>query len=714
MAKPPEQVSTDRRPPRRPVWLDLRRTTRGLQAMLLGGLASLISLVITFWTLPQISSDGRLPILRLVVLLAVIGLAVRWVLAGVAVLIGSVGVLVGGLLSQFGVVYLGVTLDPGVNLHGGVEAVWLVSIVMSSVSAFVGWVAYAGSDDAYVAEVMRVVRRRARKIQAAPKTGMLIIQIDGLSAPLLNWMVMAGNLPHLGGWIRNGTHSMVEWHTGVPATTPASQAGILHGGSGQIPAFRWYEKETGRVMVTNRARDAAEIEARMSTGRGLLADGGASISNNWSGDAPKSELVFSRAALPTGRSRGYVRFFSSPQGAARGLILCVAEMVKELHQARRQRRRNLVPRVNRGGSYIFLRAISNVLLRDLNVSLVTDELVRGTPVIYCDFVDYDEVAHHAGPTRPESLQTLEGLDRVLGALKRIIDILPHSYEIVVLSDHGQSQGATFLQRYGRTLTQVVDDLVDTTKEPVAATGRAEGWGPVNAFLTELSMRRSVAGTVTRKALHGKATRGEVELGPADCEPPIAADEQMVVTASGNLALIYLARTPGRVPLEEIELLHPKLIPGLAMHPGIGFVVVDTLAEGPVAIGRAGVHVLRSGRIEGVDPLDAYGPKAAASMLRQAEMPHNGDIVLISRLDEYTHEVAAFEELVGCHGGIGGWQTEAVLVHPRRWLVDEPPVGSDAVHHLLISWLDQLGQRKEEKAESPADRVAAATDASVEA
>ncbi|GAA1613208.1 phage holin family protein [Kribbella sancticallisti] len=716
MAKPPEQVSAGRRQRRSPVWVDVRRTTRGLQAMLLGGLASLVSLVITFWTLPQISSDGTLPVLRLVVILAVIGLLVRWILAGIAILIGSVGVLVGGLLSQFGVVYLAVTVDPGVNLHGGVEAPLLVAIVMASVSAFVGWVAYAGSDDAYVSEVMRVVRRRARRIQSAPKTGLLIIQLDGLSAPLLNWMVLSGNLPHIGGWIRDGSHSMVGWHTGVPATTPASQAGILHGGSGQIPAFRWYEKETGRVMVTNRSRDAAEIEARMSTGRGLLADGGASISNNWSGDAPKSELVFSRAALPNGRSRGYVRFFSSPQGAARGLVLCVAEMVKELHQARRQRRRNLVPRVNRGGSYIFLRAISNVLLRDLNVSLVTDELIKGTPVIYCDFVDYDEVAHHAGPTRPESLQTLEGLDRVMGALKRIIDTLPHSYEIVVLSDHGQSQGSTFLQRYGRTLTAVVDDLVDTTKEPVAATGRSEGWGPVNAFLTELSLRRSVAGSVTRKALHGKAPRGEVELGPADCEPPVAADEQMIVTSSGNLALIYLATTPGRVPLEEIELMHPRLIPGLAMHPGIGFVVVDSLAEGPVAIGRAGVHVLRSGRIEGTDPLLPYGPAAPASMLRQAEMPHNGDIVVISRLDEYTHEVAAFEELVGCHGGIGGWQTEAVLVHPRRFVVDEPPVGSDAVHALLISWLEQLGQRADDAVatDDPAERVATSSDASVEA
>jgi len=190
--------------------------------------------------------------------------------------------------------------------------------------------------------------------------------------------------------------------------------------------------------------------------------------------------------------------------------------------------------------------------------------------------------------------------------------------------------------------------------------------------------------------------GEVQLGPKDCEPVVAPDEQMVVTASGNLALIYLATTPGRVPLEEIELLHPKLIPGLAMHPGIGFVVVDSLAEGPVAIGRAGVRVLRSGRVEGEDPLAPFGELAAASMLRQAEMAHNGDLVVVSRLDDYTHEVAAFEELVGCHGGIGGWQTDAVLVHPSRWELNETPVGSDAVHEVLVGWLEQLGHRKDLK------------------
>ncbi len=104
-------------------------------------------------------------------------------------------------------------------------------------------------------------------------------------------------------------------------------------------------------------------------------------------------------------------------------------------------------------------------------------------------------------------------------------------------------------------------------------------------------------------------------------------------------------------------------------------------------------------MEGEDPLASYGELAAPSLLRQAEMPHNGDLVVVSRLDDYTHEVAAFEELVGCHGGIGGWQTEAVLVHPSRWVLNEPPVGSDAVHEVLIDWLEKLGQRKDVPVES---------------
>jgi hypothetical protein len=680
-----------RRPGRMPAWFDLSRTATGLRSMVTGGIASLLVLGVTFWVLPQISSDGAVPVLRLAVLLALIGTVVRWLLAGLALVIGSAGVLVGGLVAQVAVVYIGINIDPGVHLHGGVEVPFVVAVVMASVSAFVGWIAYAGSDEAYFTEVLRTVRRGARRAPSTGGTGLLMIQIDGLSAPLLRWMVLSGNLPNIGQWIRAGSHSMVGWDTGMPSTTPGSQAGILHGAAGSVPAFRWYEKETARVLVTNRARDAAELEERISTGRGLLADGGVSISNVFSGDAGTSLLVFSRAGFPHKRSRGWVRFFGSPGGVARSLVLTVGEMVKELHQGRVQRRRRVTPRVKRGGIYVVLRAVINVLLRDLNVSLIAEQLAKGVPAIYVNFVDYDEVAHHAGPTRPESLEILERLDQVVGTLRRIVDELPNDYEIVVLSDHGQSQGATFQQRYDITLTEVVHGLVGPQVHPVAATSRAEDWGPVNAFLAELSLRQTVAGSVTRVLRRGRGS----ELGPADCEPELpTGGSEVVVTSSGNMAMIYLADVPGRVTMEALEDLHPNLVPGLATHPGVGFVVVESIAEGPVAVGRAGVHVLRTGRIEGSDPLARYGETAADALLRHSAITHVGDVVVVSRLDEHTQEVAAFEELVGCHGGLGGWQTEAVLVHPSRWTVERPLFGADDVHQVLVGWLTDLGRRRD--------------------
>ena len=74
-------------------------------------------------------------------------------------------------------------------------------------------------------------------------------------------MITAGNLPTVSRWVREGTHRLVEWHTGIPSTTPASQAGILHGAAQHVPAFRWYEKDAGRLVVTNRPGDAAYVEA---------------------------------------------------------------------------------------------------------------------------------------------------------------------------------------------------------------------------------------------------------------------------------------------------------------------------------------------------------------------------------------------------------------------------------------------------------------------
>ena len=63
---------------------------------------------------------------------------------------------------------------------------------------------------------------------------------------------------------------------------------------------------------------------------------------------------------------------------------------------------------------------------------------------------------------------------------------------------------------------------------------------------------------------------------------------------------------------------------------------------------------------------------------------------------------AFEGQVGSHGGIGGAQNHAFLLHPARWAMDDElrePVGDDeilvgaeAVHEQLIRWAAAEGLR----------------------
>jgi hypothetical protein len=367
----------------------------------------------------------------------------------------------------------------------------------------------------------------------------------------------------------------------------------------------------------------------------------------------------------------------------------LAEMVKEIHQGRRQQARGIEPRINRMSSYIALRGVTNVLLRDLNVRLLAEQMLRGTPVMYTDFTDYDEVAHHAGPTRPESLASLVGVDRAIAVLERVAAVAPRPYELVVLSDHGQSQGATFRQRYGYG----IDDLVrrhiaaerhGSASTTMSGTEKDEQWGPVGALLSEVGAGGGMQGRLSRHVTHRR------EAGTDGDGAPDGVD--VVVTSSGNLAFVYLIRHRERLTQEDLERLHPGLVDDLAKHEGVGFVVVRSQAHGLVVVGAEGTHYLDEQRVEGLDPLEPFGPEAAREVRRHGGLAHVGDLVINSRIDAGTGEVAAFEELVGSHGGLGGWQSDAVLVHPAGWSAPEPLVGADAVHRQLVRWLDELGLR----------------------
>ena len=211
-------------------------------------------------------------------------------------------------------------------------------------------------------------------------------------------------------------------------------------------------------------------------------------------------------------------FFFSPTGYLRSFTLFLGEFFKEMIQARRTRRSGIRPQMHRGLKYAGMRAASNVLLRDVNTAIIIDEMYRGTNVIYADFTDYDELAHHCGPERVESLQALDGVDQAIASLIKATEEAPRPYKFVVLSDHGQSLGETFLQRYGVSLGEYVRSLMSGRATLVETKTQAEGSTFVNSFLSEITQAKGVGPTVARAALAGKTTDGVVNLDDGGRDP----------------------------------------------------------------------------------------------------------------------------------------------------------------------------------------------------
>jgi hypothetical protein len=412
-----------------------------------------------------------------------------------------------------------------------------------------------------------------------------------------------------------------------------------------------------------------------------------SHSNLFPGDAPTAYATMSAVdrTRETRQSRMTIsEFLSRPAGFARSLSRTLSEIARERFQASRSRRRDVRPRVHRGWSFAIERSAISGVLRDLNTTLVADSMLRGRRSIYVDYVDYDAVAHHAGILQPESLDALAGIDAVLAQIEAIAEIAPRKYHIVVLSDHGQSQGAVFADRYGEDLAALVARL--TGSGALAAIENAEGSGALNSMLAGSAGTDSMVGRSLDRA------SGRLTADAFDTSGSEADHEKLLVFGSGNLGLVYVPDQPERLSLESLGERFPALVPGLVAHPGVGFVVVDTETHGPVAYGTTGEHRLVDGVIVGTDPLARFGPHAASFLFRAAQMPEAPDIYVNSLLDDLD-EVAAFEGLVGCHGGLGGWQDRAMLVYPADFdIPDEMIVGADSLHGVLVGWLEHLGHR----------------------
>jgi hypothetical protein len=223
----------------------------------------------------------------------------------------------------------------------------------------------------------------------------------------------------------------------------------------------------------------------------------------------------------------------------------------------------------------------------------------------------------------------------------------------------------------------------------------EALSSLGGALTDARDEPGRGAKVLARATRGRLVNGEVVLGPnreaARESDRDASDHAAIVLASGGLGLVSLPDADHRLSMREIEARHPRLIEALAGHPGIGFVMVRGDDGGGVVLGARGSHRLSDGEVTGEDPLVPFGPTAADHLRRTDGFAHCPDLLVNCMYDPEANEVAPFEEFMGSHGGLGGWQTRPFALVPAGWSDPAKPiVGVRAMHDALRVWLAETG------------------------
>src|SRR3954464_5829439 len=478
-----------------------------------------------------------------------------------------------------------------------------------------------------------------------PQRGLIMLQIDALAYSDLRRALELGLCPTISRLLREG-FALRRWFCGLPSATPYCQAGMFHGENDGIPAFRFYDKAARRVITCNAPHGVQYIRDRIKA-PGALA-GGSSYVNLLDGDAQTVAFtVATREKMSVYRRLGGTRMglliLLHPVRMMRMVFQGAFEwLLEEWERARGE----LAGRVTHSeGIFPFIRILSNVVVRELQTMAILLDVYLGVPVIYSTFMQYDELAHHFGPSSKQALADLRRTDARIAEIWRMAQLAGgRGYDLVILSEDRMTPALSYRVQYGESLGATEPRLLDEGPGKDARPARAlasyaedteySDIGPeVVEAVAQLTPARFGARNRIRKFRDWLRSRYGLREIIFPEKYRVDRTNDVVVTYSSCLALVYFADVGHRLSLEEIraDQRWAKLYERLVAHPGIGLVAA-TSEDGISLASKRGRATLRDGELEivsGENPLELFGTepyvlRAIEALVRQ----HNaGDCVL---------------------------------------------------------------------------------------
>ncbi len=528
-----------------------------------------------------------------------------------------------------------------------------------------------------------------------------MLQIDALAYSDLRRALELGLCPTIGRLLREG-FDLRRWFCGLPSATPYCQAGMFHGENGGIPAFRFYDKAARRVITCNAPHGVQYIRDRIHS-PGALA-GGSSYVNLLDGDAQTVAFtVATREKMSVYRRLGGTRMallmLLHPIRMARMVLQGAFEwLLEEWERARGE----LAGRVTHSeGIFPFIRILSNVVVRELQTMAILLDVYLGVPVIYSTFMQYDELAHHFGPSSKQALADLRRTDARIAEIWRMAQLAGgRGYDLVILSDHGMTPARSYRVKYRESLGATVQHILDETLVKGAVPSRALAsyaedteYADMGPEVVEAVAQLTPASFGARKAIRNFRDWLRSRYGLREIIFPekyrVDRTNDVVVTYSSCLALVYFAATEQRLSHEQIvgDARWSRLYERLVTHPGIGLVATAS-AEAVNLASKYGRGILRGGQVEvvsGNNPLEIFGTepyvlRAVESLVLQ---PNTGDCVLFGDYDGY--DIVSFDDQVGAHGSAGGDQVYPFIIAPERLgLAGESLEDARDIHRTILA------------------------------